>query len=361
VYAIGCVCDVLLVEHAKDERLSADLQEIKTTVGRAASLTRQLMAFSRAQPLTAMPLEVDLLLKDLGKMLPRMVGEDVRVDVSPRAKSATVVADPSQVEQIVMNLVVNARDAMPQGGHMLIESESVVVDSPTDARHPGVAPGRYVVLTVTDTGMGMPPEVMDRVFDPFFTTKAPGKGTGLGLATVYGIVLQHRGFVTVESEPGRGACFRVYLPEITPALVRPSEISLPDVKAGKGETVLLVEDEDGPRRVASRILERSGYRVLTAENGRRALAVSRAHDGPIHVVVADVVMPEMGGAEMWEVLAQERPESCVLFVSGYSDEAVVFPERPGPRAAFLPKPFAMAELLEAIAASLQRSAVPPAP
>ena len=315
------------------------VEEIRKAGERAALLTRQLLAFSRKQVLVPEVLDLGAVITDLASMLRRLIGEDIVLRSVIRPDSGPVRADRGQIEQVIVNLVVNARDAMPEGGTISVEVGNADLDAAYAASHPPAAPGRYVMLAVSDTGMGMDAATRARVFEPFFTTKEKGKGTGLGLATVYGIVKQSGGYVWLYSEPGKGATFKIYLPrlegvaEVRAAPRRPAP-------APRGtETVLLVEDEEMLRALAREVLEESGYRVLAAGGGEEALRVAGAHDGAIHLLLTDVVMPGMSGRAVAEQLASSRPGMKVLYTSGYTDDAVfqrgVLPEG----TAFIAKPF----------------------
>jgi PAS domain S-box-containing protein len=314
--------------------------EIQKAADRASSLTQQLLAFSRKQVLELRVLDVNQVVTSMSKMLPRLLGEDIEVVTRLNSAIGRVKADPGQLEQVLMNLAVNARDAMPEGGRLTIETGECELDDEYVRQHPGARPGRFVMLAVSDTGVGMNTDVRAHVFEPFFTTKAKGKGTGLGLAMVYGIVKQSNGYIWVYSEPGQGATFKVYLPRVEEAAE--SELRAPATgPPPRGtETVLVVEDEDGVRRVTREYLEANGYSVLEAQSGAEALAVAEQHAGPLHLVLTDVVMPGMSGRELTERLRRRRPELRVIFMSGYTDDAVMHHGALAPGVAFLQKPFA---------------------
>ena len=315
------------------------LKAIKGAGERAASLTRQLLAFSRKQILHPKVLDLNQVVFETNKILRPLIGEDIDLFIGPAPDLGKVKADPNQLEQVLMNLAVNARDAMPKGGKLTIETDNVYVDEAYAAHHFSVTPGHYVVLAITDTGCGMDEATRSRIFEPFFTTKEVGKGTGLGLSTVYGIVKQSGGYVWVYSEVGRGTTFKIYLPRVeSPAeelKPGPDEIEL---RAGT-ETVLLVEDEETVRDMTREILLESGYRVLEAKHGQEALLVAGQYPGVIHLMLSDVVMPQMSGRELAEQLTPLRKEMKVLYMSGYTDDAIVHHGVLDAGMAFIEKPF----------------------
>jgi two-component system, cell cycle sensor histidine kinase and response regulator CckA len=333
----GC-SEVLLTSTSLDADARRLVRDVATAGERAAALTRQLLVFSRRQPAETQAVDLAALVAGTKRMLGRLIGEDILLATST-TEPASVMADPGQLEQVVLNLAVNARDAMPDGGRLLIETGAITLDEALATALPEVTPGRYAVLSVSDTGTGMAPEVAARAFEPFFTTKEPGEGTGLGLATVYGIVRQAGGHVTLYSEPGLGTMFRVYLPLIT-ADAGDAE-PLPPVRSmPRGtETILLVEDEETVRNLAQLVLERCGYTVLSAANGREALRVAQGHARAIALLVTDVVMPLMAGRALAERMATIRPDMRVLYMSGYTDDAVLRHGVIQEGAAFLQKPF----------------------
>jgi signal transduction histidine kinase len=329
----------MLLQDAEPESTTfADLAEIRLAGERAAGLTRQLLAFSRKQILDPRPTDLNDLIGGMENMLRRLLGEGVAFAYTPAPGSASVLVDRGQFEQVVMNLVLNARDAAGTGGHVSVEIRTVELDDAYAGLHPGVTPGPFVRMTVSDDGPGMDAATAARVFEPFFTTKDREGGTGLGLATVHGIIQQSRGHITVESAPGKGASFQVHLPSRTePALVATAPSSQP-VPPRNVETILLVEDEEQVRRAVRGILRRQGYTVLEAQNGGEAFMICERHHGPIHLLVTDVVMPVMNGREVAERLAPMRPTMRVLYMSGYTDQAIVKGGALESGISFLPKP-----------------------
>jgi two-component system cell cycle sensor histidine kinase/response regulator CckA len=314
------------------------VEQIMKAGERAAALTRQLLAFSRRQVTQPRILSLNELIGGLETMLRRLIGEDIDLRFSPGKDLGHVSADPGQVEQVVMNLVVNARDAMPRGGILTIETRNVELDRNYISTHVTMKPGRYVALVVSDNGSGMDAETRARIFQPFFTTKGQGKGTGLGLTTVFGIVRQSGGGVDVYSEPGSGTSVKVYLPRVDQPAAEESQA--PPTGAVRGsETILLVEDDELVRSLVRDTLEREGYHVLDAANAEEARQVSASNKGPIHLLISDVVMPKEGGRQLAESLKPQRPEMKVLFMSGYTDQAVVNSGLLAGESAFIQKPF----------------------
>jgi len=322
-----------------------DLGEIRRAADRAAGITRQLLAYSRQQVLQPTPLDLNGLVSQSLPVFARLLGPDVRIVLEPTTEVARVRADPSQLEQVLVNLVLNARDAMSGGGTLRLTTETLVVDDQQPDSLPGVrmSPGSYVRLTVSDSGQGMDAATQARIFEPFFTTKSAGKGSGLGLATVYGIVKQSGGYIWVSSELDRGTTFRIYLPEYTGPLPELPPPSAPASPRG-AETILIVEDEPAVRRMASRALRSQGYAILEAANGAEALEVLSRATSPVDLVLSDVVMPVLNGRELSERLAVDRPEVRVLFMSGYTDDDIVRRGLLRPGAPFLQKPFVPADL-----------------
>jgi signal transduction histidine kinase len=326
--------ELLLLDTPAGAAVREELEIIRDAATRAQELIRQLLAFSARQVLQPAVVDLNALVQSLGRMLRRLIGEDIRLTTAPGAGLGAVRVDPGQIEQVLVNLAVNARDAMPDGGRLTIGTSNADVVASDDLPR-----GRYVVLQVTDSGVGMTPEILARVFEPFFTTKERGKGTGLGLATVYGIVQQSDGHVRVDSAPGAGTTFRVYLPRVEAPVEAPREAAPVTAPEAGSETVLVAEDEPLVRVLVRKTLTQAGYRVLEAGGGEEALQLAARHDGTIHLLVTDVVMPGMSGRELMRRLAEVRPSVKVLYMSGYSDEAV---ERHGvldPGTAFIQKPF----------------------
>jgi len=348
--------ELVLERVQNDPEISADIQEVKTAGERASRLTSQLLAFSRKQAVVPRVLDLNQIVSDVEKMLKRVIGEDVGLDLTPAPQLGRVKVDRGQVEQVLLNLAVNARDAMPRGGALHIGTANVVLDDTFARHHAGAVPGRYVSLTVRDTGVGMNPEVAARVFEPFFTTKPVGKGTGLGLSTVYGIVKQNNGYVTVDSEPGVGTTFTIYWPEVDePAEVSPAEGS--PLRTVDGiETVLLVDDEPGVRELVRKLLERHGYRVLAATDGADALAIEKQHDGPIDLLLTDVVMPALNGPDLAQRLVRRRPAMPVLYMSGFAHQAMMGVGTISGHTDFLQKPFSSDTLALKVRECLDRQA-----
>jgi PAS domain S-box-containing protein len=333
-----------------NEGLRKDIEEIAKSADRASSLTRQLLAFSRKQLLQPRILQLNDVVSEVDKMLRRLIGEDIEVVTVFGRTLGRVKADPGQIEQVLVNLVVNARDAMLDGGKLTIETSNVDVDDELSIAHEGLAPGRYVMLAVRDTGHGIDAETKSRLFEPFFTTKELGKGTGLGLATVYGIVKQSGGYIAVESEPGKGASFKIFLHRLE-AGVDEADRTIAHIEEERphgSETVLLVEDEEVVRNLVREILEGNGYTVLEAQNGAEALDLGRRFSAPIHLLVTDVVMPKMSGRELAERLVTIHRETRILYMSGYTDGAIGHHGVLDPHTELLQKPFTFDALAQKV-------------
>ena len=332
--------DMLLARGDLREQQRTALEEIRRSAERGGALTHQLLAFSRRQPLEARTVRINDLVMQLQKLLRRLIGEDIDLVTIPTASEDAVEADPGRLEQVIMNLVVNARDAMPQGGQITIETTLVHLDEAFSAKRLGVRPGQHVVISIADTGIGMDEKTQSHLFEPFFTTKNPGQGTGLGLATAYGIIRQSGGAIAFESELGRGTTARIYLPLSATAMRGPAvDDSALQAPLTGAETILVVEDETRVRKLMVGVLSARGYRVLEATRGEEALRLCQEHSGGIDLAVVDVVMPEMSGPEFVRRLLSLFPDIRVLYISGYTDEAIVHHGIEGSGAAFLQKPF----------------------
>jgi len=348
--------ELLLNSLEPESPLRHNVQEIMDAGERAAGLTRQLLAFSRKQVLEPKVLDLNTVVAGMEKMLLRLIGEDVELLTVTDPALGAVKADPGQMEQILLNLAINARDAMPQGGKLTIGTGNVDLDGDFAVEHPGALPGPYVLLAVGDTGCGMDEETQARIFEPFFTTKEQGKGTGLGLSTVYGIVKQSGGHVVVYSILGLGTTFNVFLPRVDEAIRRPELVSGGQLAAGGVETILLAEDEQGVRDLVRTTLKARGYTVLVAKDGVEALELGKRHPAPIHLLLSDVVMPRMSGLDLAERLTLLRPEMKVIYMSGYTDSALMPGDAAGQSAAFLQKPFALDRLCRMVREALGQPA-----
>jgi PAS domain S-box-containing protein len=349
---IGGSGEILLAQTGAEDPRRELVDEILKAAGRAGALTSQLLAFGRRQVLAPKVISLNDVVCDTQRLMVRLLGENVALQTKLAPDLWSVTADPGQMAHILLNLAANARDAMPRGGRLEIETSNVLLDEEAGRELRGLAPGPYVLLRVSDDGVGMDEKVLARAFEPFFTTKELGRGSGLGLSIVDGIVAQSRGVVRARSSPGRGATFSIHLPRATQPAAPPDEPPAPVSAPSGSETVLLAEDEGAVRRLAARVLRAAGYRVLEAADGEEALRVAAAHEGPIHILVSDVVMPRLGGRALAESLVALRPACRVLFLSGYTDDAVL---RHGVREAeyaFLQKPFRPLELAEKVRAVL---------
>jgi CheY-like chemotaxis protein len=321
------------------------LKEIMMAGETAASLTRQLLAFSRRQLLEPRVLDLNSVLADIENMLRHLIGEDVELVTTLKPDLGRVKVDPGQIEQVIMNLVVNARDAMPEGGKLFIETSNVEIDENYVRSHAPMLPGKYVMMAVSDTGCGMDLETQAHIFEPFFTTKEEGRGTGLGLATVYGIVKQSGGFIWVYSEPGQGSTFKIYFPSVEEVVPRAKRAKGRTKRVEGSITVLVVEDEGGVRSLVCQALASQGYKVLEAAGAARALKISKQHTQPIHLLLTDVVMPRTSGKELVKRLSTLHPETRVLYMSGYTNDAVVRLGLSEGDTPFLQKPFGPDALL----------------
>ena len=348
--------DLILMELQEDDPLYRDLKEIQRNAARAANLTRQLLLFSRRQPIEMTPLNLNSTIEDMMKMLNRLIGEDISITTKLTEDLWTVNADPGTIEQVLMNLVVNARDAMPEGGKITIKTENVHIDKKYCRIHRYARPGKFVCLSVQDTGIGMEEVVINQVFEPFFSTKKPGKGTGLGLSVVYGIVKKHDGWIDVKSSPGKGAIFKIYLPAIStkPDEKQEASVSLLAVR-GSGERILLVEDDEVVRRFTAKGLSENGYRVFVAANVQEALDIFHKHEGDFDLIFSDVVLSDERGPKLVEQLLKLNPEINILLASGYSDEKSdwsVIKKRKYP---YLQKPYSLFELLKCVSDVLKKN------
>ncbi|HKW51965.1 MAG TPA: ATP-binding protein [Candidatus Eisenbacteria bacterium] len=330
---------LLAMRLTPDDPSLHDMEEIIKAATRASMLTRQLLAFSRREMVQPRLVDLNAIVSEMGKMLRRLIGESIDLVVVPAENLGAVKADAGHVEQVLMNLSVNARDAMPDGGRLTIETSNIELGEGYAGEHIGVSPGQYVLLVVSDTGSGMDPQTKARMFEPFFTTKGPGKGTGLGLSTVYGIVKQWGGSIEVYTDPSWGTTFKIYFPRAAGTVEHDTGSEFPVLVPRGSETVLLVEDQDAVAAVIRAALQHYGYQVLEARQGGEALALLDRHGAPISIVVTDVVMPVMGGPELAKRLWQRWPETKVLFMSGYTERAFSSYAALDPRASFLQKPF----------------------
>ena len=347
--AIVGYADLLAAEFTgTNSRHLEDLEEIRKAARRAAALTRQLLAFSRKQVLEPRIIDMNGVVLNLEKMLRSLISENIALQTHLAADLAAARADPNQLEQVIMNLAINARDAMPEGGALTIETGNATLDEDYAAQHVSVLPGEYVMLAVTDTGCGMDEHTKARIFEPFFTTKAPGRGTGLGLSTVYGIVKQSGGNIWLYSEPNKGTTFKVYLPAVHAPPEDIGKLAPPELAQRGGGTVLLVEDDDQLRRLAHRALAAQGYTVLEAERGATALDIARRHKGVIDLLLTDVIMPDTNGRKLADALRASRPGLRVLFMSGYPDGAIGSQGVLDHGVAYLAKPFSTEAIIRKV-------------
>jgi len=339
----------LLIDHiGQTDALRRNVEQIQKSADRAASLTRQLLAFSRKQVLQPKVLDLNAVVAEMGKMLPRLIGENISLIIAAAPSLGTVKADPGQIEQVILNLAVNARDAMVQGGRLTIETANVDLDEAYARQHITARPGRHVMLAVSDTGCGMDPETQSHIFEPFFTTKELGRGTGIGLATVYGIVKQTGGWIWVYSEVGKGTTFKIHLPRVDEADEVVGESKAPVGVRRGSETVLVVEDNDSLRQLTCEFLVGAGYAVLAAQDGAEAIRIAGGHSGEIHLLLTDIVMPGINGHELAQRLASLRPDTKVLYASGYAGVAVLQQGVLEEGSSFLPKPFSRDALAQKV-------------
>ena len=347
--AINGFTDLSLSMVDSGHQLHAYLSEVKKSGERAAALTSQLLAYSRKQVLAPRVVDLNELVSNMHNMLSRIIGEDVALSLSLKPVLGKVKIDANQIEQAILNLVVNARDALSGGGHITIETDNILIDPGAVALQPDIIPGKYVLLAVSDNGCGMPAEILARIFEPFFTTKEFGKGSGMGLSMVQGIVKQTGGHISAYSEPGRGSVFKIYLP-ITDSETREGLGASSGVEReykGK-ETILLAEDEEAVRKLVRGILELQGYTVLEAANGVEGMSVGGNHKGTIHLLLTDVIMPRKNGKELAQYFKETRPEAKVIFMSGYTDDAIVRHGLIDADSAFLQKPFSPRNLVKVV-------------
>jgi signal transduction histidine kinase/ActR/RegA family two-component response regulator len=345
--------ELLLNVLSPSDHITRKIQQIDRAADRAATLTRQLLAFSRMQVLQPQVINLNSIVEEMGKLLPRLIGEDIELIIRAHRNLGSIRADAGQMEQVIMNLAVNARDAMPNGGKLLIETCNSDLEPSYTSTHPLMQPGSYVQLSVSDNGTGMDAETQTHIFEPFFTTKEKGKGTGLGLATVYGIVKQSGGFIWVYSELGKGTTFKIYLPCVDQKEeVSPLQRQAAEVPNGT-ETVLLTEDEQDVREIARQFLESGGYRVIEAKDANDAIRIAAEKNGDIDLLVTDMVMPGLSGPELAQRLQREHPGLGVLFMSGYSEHAATEMANADPSVRLLTKPFSRAAILRAVRETLQ--------
>ena len=333
-------------------RLHKEAEEVRKAGERAASLTRQLLAFSRQQTLQPQVLDLNSVVGDLARMLRRLIGSDIEFAVELDPLAGRIKADPGQIEQVLMNLVVNARDAMPEGGRLMVSTRNIDLRPADAARLPGADPGPYIEITVTDTGIGMDAKTLSHIFEPFFTTKEEGKGTGLGLATVAGIIKQSGGHIVAASDLGKGSCFRILLPRTADAVALPGLKLAVVPPTAAHNTILLAEDDGALRELIAEMLTRNGYRVLAAATPAAAQRIVREFNGPIDLLLSDVVLPGMKGPNLAEAIAQLRPQIRVLYMSGYSELDPQSRQRLPLNAPFLRKPFTTESLLLAVSEAI---------
>jgi PAS domain S-box-containing protein len=347
--AINGYSELILGSISHSDPLRRDIEEIKKAGERAANLTRQLLAFSRKQVLRLRVLDLNTIVLDIEKLLRRLITEDVELVTRLQPHLTRVKADPGQIEQVLVNLAINARDAMQRGGQLVIRTADVIMDETAASKNEGMRPGNYVLLSMSDTGCGMNTETMARIFEPFFTTKDVGKGTGLGLSMAYGIIKQSGGHIYAFSKLGQGSTFEIYLPRVEDPAAETPWTRLSDDDAYARDVVLVVEDEEIIRSLCSKIMRLRGCAVLEAANGREALAIAKTHAGPIHLMISDVIMPEMGGPELVRQLSPSRPEMKVIYLSGYADDTLDLRHLQEDGSVVLIKPFSPDDLARKVA------------
>ncbi|MBX3020670.1 MAG: PAS domain S-box protein [Bdellovibrionales bacterium] len=347
--AIALYCDLLADSNGRADLVQRAVQDIRLVGTRAAALTRQLLIFSRKQIVQAETIELNPLIQHMEKMLTRLIGENIKIKMKLAPRLHPIAIDPSQMEQVILNLVVNAKDALPKGGTITLETSNVYLDEKFTSKHLSVEKGHYVLITASDDGTGMPPEIIDKIFEPFFTTKPPGKGTGLGLSTTYGIIKQGRGTIWVYSELGRGTTFKIYLPVVESAAITSAPAPVKPVVFNGTQTVLLVEDDSHLRSAFVPMLEGKGYKVLVASDGKEAVDLCRKYSGDIHLLLTDVIMPGISGFDLAKEVLKLRPDLRVLYMSGYTSDAL---ENSGVESTtdldFIQKPFDTNTLLRKI-------------
>jgi len=339
--------DLMVELPQTDAKQKRSLEQIQKASSQATGMTRQLLAFSRMQVLQPRIVDLNVVITDMSKMLPRLIGEHIEYSFIPDPQLCAVQADPGQIEQVLMNLAVNARDAMPEGGKLRVQTKSILLSAADAAKRPAMTAGQYALIAFSDTGIGMDEKTKAHIFEPFFTTKEVGRGTGLGLATVYGIVKQSGGFIWVESQPAKGTTFEIYLPRANGpiSVVLPERIQR-DENRGAG-TILLAEDESGVRQLACEVLRSAGYMVIEAKDGVEAIELAKKHEGKIELLLTDLVMPKMSGQELAERLRNQYPELRVLLMSGYSEYSHGKQQAAGSHA-MLQKPFTLQALAEKV-------------
>ncbi len=348
--------EVVMDQLGAEHQARPDLEEIRVAAGRAADITKQLLAFSRKQVLELRVFNPNQAIRDMEKMLGRLIREDIVLEFELDERLYNIEADWSQIQQIVLNLVLNARDAMPKGGKTLIMTRNQIVDEHPAVGYMGIKPGSYVEITVKDEGQGIQEEIKEHIFEPFFTTKGCSQGTGLGLATVYGIVQQHGGGIMAESQPGKGATIRVWLPKTNRKPLFQTMLPLRSNQTLGGETVMVVEDAEAVRRLAKRILDQIGYNTLEALSAKEALEKSQSHPRPIHLLLTDVVLPDNNGKELFDTLKKSRPDLKVVYMTGHADETIARHGILNEKAGFLQKPFTIQSLTKAVRRALDRLA-----